>query len=174
MAMEQAVTTKETPISPAVFKQSMRRLAGGVCILASARDGERHGLTMTAVCSLTLDPPMLIAWVNRDAGAYETMRSTRRVSVNLLGSDQIELAELFSSSTIKGTERFERTEWVEMASGVPALTGALAVLDCQIVEEKAVGQHSVLFCEVKAARLEDEKDPLVHFDRQFCGLLPVA
>lgn len=174
MAIEQAVTTKETPISPAVFKQSMRRLAGGVCILASARDGERHGLTMTAVCSLTLDPPMLIACVNRDAGAYETMRSTRRVSVNLLGSDQIELAELFSSSTIKGTERFERTEWVEMASGVPALAGALAVLDCQIVEEKAVGQHSVLFCEVKAARLEDEKGPLVHFDRQFCGLLPVA
>lgn len=174
MAIEQAVTTKETPISPAVFKQSMRRLAGGVCILASARDGERHGLTMTAVCSLTLDPPMLIACVNRDAGAYETMRSTRRVSVNLLGSDQIELAELFSSSTIKGTERFELTEWVEMASGVPALAGALAVLDCQIVEEKAVGQHSVLFCEVKAARLEDEKDPLVHFDRQFCGLLPVA
>ena len=130
MAIEQAVTTKETPISPAVFKQSMRRLAGGVCILASARDGERHGLTMTAVCSLTLDPPMLIACVNRDAGAYETMRSTRRVSVNLLGSDQIELAELFSSSTIKGTERFERAEWVEMASGVPALTGALAVLDC--------------------------------------------
>ncbi|MHB0770570.1 flavin reductase family protein [Bradyrhizobium sp. 5.13L] len=174
MAIEQAVTTGETPISPAVFKQSMRRLAGGVCILASARDGERHGLTMTAVCSLTLDPPMLIACVNRDAGAYETMRSTRRVSVNLLGSDQVELAELFSSSTIKGGERFERAEWVEMASGVPALAGALAVLDCQIVEEKAVGQHSVLFCEVKAARLEDEKDPLVHFDRRFCGLLPVA
>lgn len=174
MAIEQAVTTKETPISPAVFKQSMRRLAGGVCILASARDGERHGLTMTAVCSLTLDPPMLIACVNRDAGAYETMRSTRRVSVNLLGSDQVELAELFSSSTIKGAERFERAEWVEMASGVPALTGALAVLDCQIVEEKAVGQHSVLFCEVKAARLESDKDPLVHYDRNFCGLLPVV
>lgn len=174
MAIEQAATTGETPISPAVFKQSMRRLAGGVCILASARDGERHGLTMTAVCSLTLDPPMLIACVNRDAGAYETMRSTRPVSVNLLGSDQIELAELFSSSTIKGAERFERAEWVEMASGVPALKGALAVLDCQIVEEKAVGQHSVLFCEVKAARLEDEKDPLVHFDRRFYGLLPVA
>ncbi|WP_440641440.1 flavin reductase family protein [Bradyrhizobium sp. PUT101] len=174
MTIEQAATIGETPISPAVFKQSMRRLAGGVCILASARDGERHGLTMTAVCSLTLDPPTLIACVNRDAGAYETMRSTRRVSVNLLGSDQVELAELFSSSTIRGAERFERAEWVEMASGVPALTGALAVLDCQIVEEKAVGQHSVLFCEVKAARLESDKDPLVHYDRNFCGLLPVV
>ena len=174
MSIEEAATTGEMPISPAVFKQSMRRLAGGVCILASARDGERHGLTMTAVCSLTLDPPMLVACVNRDAGAYETMRSTRRVSVNLLGSDQVELAELFSSSTVKGAARFERCGWVDMESGVPALTGALAVLDCEIVDEKAVGQHAVLFCEVKAARLEGEKDPLVHFDRRFCELLPIS
>jgi flavin reductase (DIM6/NTAB) family NADH-FMN oxidoreductase RutF len=94
--------------------------------------------------------------------------------VNLLGSDQAELGELFSSSTIKGTERFERAEWVEMESGVPALTGALAVLDCEIVEEKVVGQHSVFFCEVKAARIERENDPLVHFNREFCRLLPIA
>ncbi len=61
-----------------------------------------------------------------------------------------------------------------MESGVPALTGALAVLDCEIVEEKVVGQHSVFFCEVKTSRLRDQKEPLVHFDRKFCGLLPVA
>lgn len=166
---------REVPISLTVFKQSMGRLAGGVCVLASACNGERHGLTMTAVCSLTLDPPMLIACVNRAAGASETIRSTRRVSVNLLGSDQVELAEVFSSSTIKGTERFKHTEWIEMESGVPALTGALAVLDCEIVEDKTVGQHSVLFCEVKAVRLRDEeRDPLVHFDRGFFRLLPIV
>lgn len=174
MAIEEAAMTGELPISPAVFKQSMRRLAGGVCILASARDGERYGLTMTAVCSLTLDPPMLVACVNRDAGAYGTMRATRRISVNVLGADQVEIAELFSSATIKGTARFERAKWSEMDSGVPALAGALAVLDCQIVEEKVVGQHAVLFCEVKIVRLQGEKEPLVHFDGQFCGLLSMA
>jgi len=173
MAIDEVVTTKEIPISPGVFKQSMRRLAGGVCILGSAKGGERHGLTMTAVCSLTLDPPMLVACVNRAAGAYETIHSTRRVSVNLLGSDQVELAELFSSSTVKGAARFERNRWVDMESGVPALTGALAVLDCEIVEEKAIGQHAVLLCEVRAARLEGDKNPLVHFDRKFYELTPV-
>lgn len=166
--------TAETPISPAVFKQSMRLLAGGVCIVASAKDGERLGLTMTALCSLTLDPPTLIACVNRDAGAHAMMRSTRRVSVNFLGSDQVEVAELFSSSKIKGAERFDVTKWIDMASGIPALIDALAVLDCEIFEEVPVGQHSVFFCEVKAARLRPEKEPLVHFNREFCGLLPVG
>jgi flavin reductase (DIM6/NTAB) family NADH-FMN oxidoreductase RutF len=71
-------------------------------------------------------------------------------------------------------DTFERGEWGEMQGGVPALTGALAVLDCEIVEEKIVGQHSVLFLEVRAARLKDEKDPLVHFDGKFCELLPIV
>lgn len=173
MATIEATTAGEMPISPALFKQSMRLLAGGVCIVASAKDGERLGLTMTAVCSLTLDPPTLIVCVNRDAGAHAAMHSTRRISVNLLGSDHVELADLFSSSSIKGAERFDLTKWTDMASGVPALVDAVAALDCEIFEEMTVGQHSVFFCEVRAARLQPEKGPLVHFNREFCGLLPL-
>jgi flavin reductase (DIM6/NTAB) family NADH-FMN oxidoreductase RutF len=168
------VVIEEMPISPGVFKKSMRLLAGGVCIVASAKDGERLGLTMTAVCSLTLDPPTLIVCVNRDAGAHAMMRLTRRISVNLLGADHVELAELFSSSSFKGAERFDCAKWNDMESGVPALADALAVLDCEIIEEKAVGQHTVFFCKVKAARLQPEKEPLVHFNRQFYGLLALA
>jgi flavin reductase len=168
----EAGMTTEMPISAGVFKQSMRLLAGGVCIVASARNGERLGLTMTAVCSLTVDPPTLIVCVNRHASAHAMMRSTKRISVNMLGSDHVELAELFSSSSVKGAERFDCTKWTDMASGVPALIDALAVLDCDIFEEMSVGQHSVFFCEVKASRLQPEKKPLVHFNREFCGLLP--
>ena len=111
----------ETPISSEMFKQSMRLLAGGVCIVATNSNGEWHGLTMTAVCSLTMDPPSLIACVNRDAGAHGIMSATRRVSVNVLTHDHMDLAELFSSSRVKGPERFDEKRWTGMASGVPAL-----------------------------------------------------
>ena len=69
----------ERPVSPDVFKQSMRLLAGGVCIVATNSNGEWHGLTMTAVCSLTVDPPSLIACVNRDAGAHGIVRVQRSI-----------------------------------------------------------------------------------------------
>lgn len=163
----------ETPISSDVFKQSMRLLAGGVCIVATNSNGECHGLTMTAVCSLTTDPPSLIACVNRDAGAHGIMSATRRVSVNVLSNDHAALAELFSSPKVKGSERFEGQKWIKMASGVPALVDALAVLDCEIIQETEVGQHSVFFCEVKNARLQPNGRPLVHFNREFCAVLPV-
>jgi flavin reductase (DIM6/NTAB) family NADH-FMN oxidoreductase RutF len=164
----------ETPITAELFKQSMRLLAGGVCIAATAADGERLGLTVTAVCSLTLEPPTVIVCINRDAGAHNAMRQTRRISVNFLASQHVELAELFSSASFKGAGRFDPAKWTDMASGTPALLGALAVLDCAIIEEMAIGQHSVFFCEVKAARLDPEQEPLVHFNREFCELLPIA
>jgi flavin reductase len=169
-----AAMSTEAPVSAEIFKQSMRLLAGGVCIAATAQNGERLGLTVTAVCSLTLDPPTLIVCVNRDAGAHNTMRATRRISVNFLASDHVELAELFSSSNFKGAGRFDPAKWTDMTSGVPALLGALAALDCEIIEEMSIGQHSVFFCEVKTARLDPEKEPLVHFNREFCELLPIA
>jgi flavin reductase len=164
----------ETPISSDSFKQSMRLLAGGVCILATSDNGEWHGLTMTAVCSLTMDPPSLIACVNRDAGAHGIMKTTRRVSINVLASDQMALAGLFSSSTIRGKERFDARHWAAMTSGVPALIDALAVLDCEVIQETELGQHSVFFCEVKSTRLQPDRQPLVHFNREFCAVQPVS
>lgn len=162
--------TSETPISSDVFKQSMRLLAGGVCIVAANRNGEWHGLTMTAVCSLTMDPPSLVACVNHDAGAHGIMSTTRRVSVNVLSRDHTDLAELFSSSRIKGPQRFDGKRWIGMASGVPALIDALAVLDCEVIQETAVGRHSVFFLEVKNVRLQPDRRPLVHFNREFCAI----
>lgn len=164
----------ETPISTDSFKQSMRLLAGGVCILATSADGEWHGLTMTAVCSLTMDPPSLIACVNRDAGAHDVMQSTRRVSVNVLASNQMHIAETFASPTVKGPQRFAGGQWTALSSGAPALNNALAVLDCEVIQETALGQHSVFFCEVKTTRLAPGGGPLVHFNREFCALQPVG
>ena len=101
------------------------------------------------------------------------MSATRRVSVNVLSHNHTGLAELFSSSKVKGPQRFDEKKWIEMASGVPALIDALAVLDCEVIQETVIGQHSVFFCEVKNARLQPDKRPLVHFNREFCAVQPV-
>jgi flavin reductase len=168
------VVTVETPISVDTFKQSMRLLAGGVCIAASVTNGERLGLTVTAVCSLTLDPPTVVLCINNAAGAHEAMRTTKRLSVSLLASHHHQLAELFASSKTKGAERFDPARWTNMASGMPVVIDALAALDCEIIKEVAVGQHSVFFCEVKAARLAPDKCPLVHFNRGFFEVRSMA
>lgn len=160
----------DRPISSEMFKESMRFLAGGVCILATNSDGDWYGLTITAVCSLTIDPPSLVACVNRNTGTHSVMCRTKRVSINVLANNQMDLAKLFSSSVVRGTKRFDKARWVEMASGVPALRDALVVLDCEVVQQLPVGQHSVFFCEVKDVAIQAEKGALVHFNRKFVAV----
>lgn len=101
----------ESPISPDLFKQGMRQLAGGVCVLATNIDGQWHGLTMTAVCSLTMEPPSLIACINRDASAYRVINATRRISVNVLSDHHMAIAAVFSSSDVRGPSRFDAQQW---------------------------------------------------------------
>lgn len=164
----------EAQISPEVFKQTMGLLAGGVAIATCSKIGVRQGLTVTAVCSLTMDPPTVVLCVNKNASAHDTMRETRRISINFLAADQRDLAVLFSSSKIKGDDRFDKARWIEMPGGTWAAIGALAALDCEIISETPVGQHSLFVCEIKFARLEPEKSSLVYFNRAFCKPTPVA
>lgn len=162
--------TAESSISPDTFRQSMRLLAGGVCIAATSLGGARLGLTVTAVCSPTVSPPTIIVCINRGAGAHGLMQASKRVSINFLAAHHVGLAERFSSPVIRGEDRFEAGQWRSMSSGSLALIGALAVLDCVIIEELVVGQHSAFHCEVKSALLHgEEKPPLVHFnERSHC------
>lgn len=163
----------ETLVSSETFRQTMRLLAGGVCIAATEQDGQRLGLTVTAVCSVTLEPPTIILCVNRTAGAHDPIRARRRIAISVLASDQLELAERFSSSEVKGCARFQGSKWTDMATGTPAAVDALAALDCEIVQDMPIGQHSVFVCDFKAARLGAGKPPLVHFDRALRELSPL-
>ena len=79
------------------FRQSMRLLASGVTIVASAFEGKRSGLTATAVCSLALAPPRILASINVQGHTYELVTRSRCMSINLLANDQKPLAERFAA-----------------------------------------------------------------------------
>ena len=66
------------------FKAGMQRLAAAPCVLTTIHQGVRRGLTATAVCSLTADPPTLIACINESAEAFAAMEQAGRLCVNVL------------------------------------------------------------------------------------------
>jgi cob(II)yrinic acid a,c-diamide reductase len=77
------------------YKGLMRHLAGAVTVVTAGKPGERRGLTATAICSLSVSPPTLLACVNRRAGAHDLIISDRVFSVNVLASDQESVAAAF-------------------------------------------------------------------------------
>jgi flavin reductase (DIM6/NTAB) family NADH-FMN oxidoreductase RutF len=144
----------------------MRQLAAGVTLVTTATGGgARAGLTATAVCSASADPPQLLACVNRDAEAHDLLLASRILAVCLLGVGQRALADRFAGRTgVSGEARFAAGRWTTLATGAPVLEDAPACFDCRIVGTLAAGTHTVLLATVEAALVRPGIAPLAYLD----------
>ena len=159
------------PAEDSTFRGAMRLLAGGVTIVATAYEGERSGLTATAVCSLALSPPRILASVNRRGHSYELIAQSRVMSINLLAHDQQELAQRFAGRGAAHEDRFEIGDWQERVTGAPVLADALAGLDCRVVEIVPIDSHAIFIGVVEDVIFGPRRAPLLHFNGEFTTLL---
>jgi flavin reductase (DIM6/NTAB) family NADH-FMN oxidoreductase RutF len=98
-------------------------------------------MTVTSVSSLSVDPPALIVSINREASSWLLLKRYGGFGVNILTSDQIDIAERFTGKDgLKGADRFAGAEWATRASGSPLLVDALAAIDCEV--EDIIERHS--------------------------------
>ncbi|WP_312666342.1 flavin reductase [Pantoea sp. CTOTU49201] len=164
------MTTIEIPLEEQ-FKSAMRQLATAVNIITTGAGEGRRGLTASAVCSLTVTPPMVLICVNHFGEAHRAMLENGTFCVNVLTADQRFLADIFAGQAgVPPNERFHHADWSELASGAPALDNALVNLDCRIAERVQTSTHSVFFGAVEAIRFGHAHPPLLHFDRQYFSL----
>lgn len=158
-------------VDPGLYRQAMRNHALAVTIISTGTGDERTGLTATSVCSLSDSPPSIIACVNRNASAYELLRKVGVFGVNLLGSDQTELASLFAGRRgVEREQRFADNQWTSLVTGAPILKDALASLDCELMTEHQYGTHSIFVGLVRDVRVRDDLDPLLYFGGVFHAL----
>ena len=156
----------------ATFKSAMRLLAGGVTIVATSFDGENSGLTATAVCSLALSPPRVLACVNHAGRTYELLSKSRIISVNLLAEGHEELARRFAAKRAgQAEDRFANSDWRMSKSGVPVLADALAALACEVTDIMPLDTHAILVGVVEDIHFGPRGRPLVHFEGGYTSLL---
>ena len=96
------------------FKLAMRRFPAAVTVITSADQTRRHGMTATAVTSLSMDPPSLVVCVNQASLLHDIMLLARRFCVNLLRRDQVALSAAFSGALPPET-RFGLGDWGDFA-----------------------------------------------------------
>jgi flavin reductase len=148
------------------FKEGMRQLTAGVTIVTTAVGGARNGLTATAVCSLSAEPPMLLACVNREAGAHDPTLQSRVFCVNVLAEKHLDLATQFASSS-RTAERFTTGNWGTLVTGAPVLMDALASFDCLLGQTLKAETHTVLVGRVQGVRSDATQEPLLYSRGKF-------
>ncbi|MEM6497522.1 MAG: flavin reductase family protein [Pseudomonadota bacterium] len=152
------------------YRAIMRQQAGAVALICTGAPGARYGLTATAVCSVTDDPPTLLACVNKNASAHDHIFESEEFSVNLLAEKHEEIAGVFAGMTdLKGDDRFKVKgfRWIKHKSGMPRLTGALATLDCEVVEKQQFSTHTIFFGRVREGAYSEGAAPLLYLRGEF-------
>lgn len=155
------------PVDARQYREAMARLGAAVNVVTTAdAAGGRHGLTATAVCSVTDAPPTLLVCVNRAARARPFLREGGPICVNTLTHGQQAVSVAFSAfETME--ERFATGDWHPGGTGAPVLEQALASFDCVIDRVVEVGTHSVLFCAVRGVGLGDPGQALMYLNRAY-------
>ena len=145
------------------FRAVMAGVATPVSVVTTLTDGDPHGTTVSAFASLSMHPPMVLVSLDRGSDLLALVRESGRFGVNVLGSDQSELAMAFARKG--GTGKFNGVRW-EVDHGLPRLPGTPGWLACDVATLVDGGDHVIAIGSVVAAdNLHGQ--PLTYHGRAF-------
>lgn len=158
-----------TPSCAQSYRNAMANVASGVHVITTDGSAGHHGITMTAVTSVTDDPPTLVLCINRKAAIQPILRTNGHLCVNVLAANQQDVAEHFAGITkLTAQERFAQHVWNGGPSGQPQIEGALAHLHGRILDTHDMGSHTVFYVAVEHINVSNSTEAgLLYFRRHF-------
>jgi flavin reductase len=157
------------PMDAEQFKAGMRALAGAVNIITSTHANHRYGMTATAVCSATADPPTVLVCINKLASTHDAVGKSKAFCVNVLRAEDWELSTTFSGAQ-SGEARFKSRDWTRLATGSPVLIDSLVSFDCRVVKSLVHGTHTIFLGQVEQVLLGKKGKPLLYSEGQYAKL----
>jgi flavin reductase (DIM6/NTAB) family NADH-FMN oxidoreductase RutF len=138
----------------------MRRFPHGVAVLTVDAEGEKLGLTVGSLVSLSIEPPLVGVAIDRQAAMHELLRRAGGFALSLLADG---LAQHFGRG-VPPIALWHGIASREGAAGAPLLVGALGWLECRLVDEVAAGDHTFFVGQVLSVEVGEPAPPLVHIE----------
>lgn len=155
------------PVAAQDFVAAMGLAATGVSVVTTDGPCGRLGLTVSAVSSVSAEPPMLLICVNRRSPAVAALDGNGVFAVNLLAAENRAYAETFSGRPREGKPfDFANHDWREGDTGLPLVKDATAIFECETHDSLDAGTHRIYIGRVLAAH-RGEGEPLVYCNRAF-------
>jgi len=116
-------------------------------------------MTVSAFCSVSLEPPLVLICIEKNASVYEALTNAPQFVVNILSAKQEQIARRFSIIDI---DRFEGVGFSRSRNGIAVLDEVLGVIECKRVALHDAGDHTIIVGEVEAGRTENGT-PLLYY-----------
>lgn len=147
-------------VDQSAFRSVLGRFATGVTIVTTLdRRGRDAGMTVSALSSVSLDPPLILICIDHSASIYNTLSKATSFVVNILSEGQEALARRFAE---KGANRFGGIGYERGENGAVVLLETLGYLECEVVARHEAGDHDVIIGEVEVAQSNEGK-PLLYY-----------
>ena len=152
------------PASPEEFRAAMSQFASGVTVVTTRdANGKLHGITVSAFCSVSLEPPMVLICIEKSTGSHYAFGESGAFVVNVLAETQSAVSEHFASHI---DEKFDEIGHVLNQDGVPVLKEAIASLRCILRHSLDGGDHSIFVGLVESVDVTGG-EPLIYFDHGY-------
>ena len=140
-------------ISNDEFRAALSRFPSGVTVVTTKdAKGVFHGITVSAFCSLSLDPPMVLICIEKSAGSHDALSQAKAFVVNILSSTQIDLSEQFASLL---PDKFFGVSHRSGVNDMPVLEGVVASLECSLKQVCDGGDHTIFIGLVENVSIND-------------------
>ncbi|MDQ3246128.1 MAG: flavin reductase family protein [Pseudomonadota bacterium] len=146
---------------PRTLRDALGCFATGVTVVTCFdADGRPFGLTANSFTSVSLDPPLLLVCIHRDATCALALTASEHFAINVLQTGQQPASIRFSR---RDEERFGANDWSPGEFGAPVLKESLGVFECERHAVHEGGDHHILVGRVLKASFDPNLDPLLFF-----------
>ena len=153
----------------AAFRRTMGLFATGVTVITARMNGSVHGMTANAVTSVSLDPLLVLAAINRRASMSNIIQQAGEFAINILSERQEELSRHFAGAKIRPPPASLRFE-ADSDDGAPYIVDTLAAIRCRVARVLDGGDHVILLGRVVHFRDGPPASPLVYFGDRYCSV----
>lgn len=158
-------------IDPAHFRSVLGHYPTGVCVVTGSTDGQTAaGLVIGTFSSVSLKPPLVGFYPALASGSWPKIRAGGRFCVNVLGADQLDLCRKFAA---RGANKFHDVSHRTSERGLAILDDVVAAIECDVVDEREAGDHTMVLGQVIALEILRSASPLLFFRGQYGTFSPL-
>jgi flavin reductase (DIM6/NTAB) family NADH-FMN oxidoreductase RutF len=152
------------------FLNGMSHAACTVNVVTTDGPAGRHGVTVSAMVSVSADTPQptLLVCIHHKSAVAGAVLENGAFCVNVLREDQSHISESFAGRTgARGDSKFDCSRWTTQVTGAPRVADALVAFDCRVIASERVGSHFVVFGSVQDIFIAGAGAPLIYANRAY-------
>jgi len=158
-------------LDSAQFRKIMSRFATGVTIVTSSAEGQIHGMTCNAFCSISIAPFIVMVCLAKNTRTERLIEKSQVFAVNILSDSQTMLSDGFAGRNKEFDEnRFAGFPWKKGVTGAPIFETSLAYLDCKLMNSFDGISHTIYLGEVILAEADESQRPLIFYQSCYVSL----